>query len=423
MRGGRAGWASGWASGSAVGRGRRRWASGSASAVVAWASRSAWASASGSAWASGLLVGVGLLGRRGSRRGLLPPAPAPPGPARRPPPGPGPPPRPAASACGLRGGGRRLGGRLLERGLALLGQADADPLRARRARRSGRPWSAEIDSRLRRRRGLRGLGGGVAGLPRPRPRRPRPARRPGSAVDAVTSATAEEAMKESYWWSSASEVLPIVTVRSISDSIPSASTTAARPWTWGLLVGPDDRGGVELALRSTSLARCVGGGLGLVGVLARACSARQRAPFHASAAWAAVSPARLERRGWRGSGRPGRRRRRAPWRRPGPSRLRRRPRSASGRRRRTPRGRRPRPVRRPARPRSPSATSYAGVARGRAVERRARGSLEGLGPVRLPLRTGNSRHVSELSSHWEHFPQHFHRRPACRLANYIGVVL
>ena len=52
------------------------------------------------------------------------------------------------------------------------------------------------------------------------------------AVDAVTSATADEARKESYWWLSASEVLPIVTVRSISDSIPSASTTAESPCTW-----------------------------------------------------------------------------------------------------------------------------------------------------------------------------------------------
>ena len=52
------------------------------------------------------------------------------------------------------------------------------------------------------------------------------------AVDAVTSATADEARNESYWWLSASEVLPIVTVRSISDSSPSASTIAESPCTW-----------------------------------------------------------------------------------------------------------------------------------------------------------------------------------------------
>ena len=52
-----------------------------------------------------------------------------------------------------------------------------------------------------------------------------------AAVLAVTSATAEEAMKESYCASSAAEVLPIVTLRSMRDSMPSAPTTAARPWT------------------------------------------------------------------------------------------------------------------------------------------------------------------------------------------------
>ena len=47
----------------------------------------------------------------------------------------------------------------------------------------------------------------------------------------MTSATADAAMKESYWLSSASEVLPMVTLRSMSDSMPSDSTTAERPWT------------------------------------------------------------------------------------------------------------------------------------------------------------------------------------------------
>ncbi|CUR62358.1 exported hypothetical protein [metagenome] len=49
--------------------------------------------------------------------------------------------------------------------------------------------------------------------------------------------------------------------------------------------------------------------------------------------------------------------------------------------------------------------------------------LEVSGPVRLPHRTGNSRHANQLSSHKEHFSQLFHLGPACRLANYISVIL